>query len=102
MGGVVAQRRAYFVDGRVDAVFRINEHTRSPEPVNELLTGHELSGMLSEKDEQLHRDLLEAHDMAAASQLVSRQVENRIGTWCRSRHLEPMGGLYTPSRLLQI
>jgi len=43
----------------------------SPEPLNDFVAGHQTAVMLDEKNQQLHRILLELYDLLPTSQFVA-------------------------------
>ena len=72
---VIAQGGAQFVDGGIDPMAGINKNIPAPEPLNDFAAGHQTAPMLDEKNQQLHRILLELYDLLPTSQFVATQVQ---------------------------
>jgi hypothetical protein len=75
---IVPERPSHLSHGGVDGRVCVDEDVAAPEALEDLGSSHELSSPLGEEYEQLHRELLELLDLAAAAQLVAPKVQLHV------------------------
>ena len=73
--GGVAKRLTRFLDGRVQAVFEIDECVALPQPLAQILARDEFAWVFEQRDEDLSWMLLEADRCPVVVQLTGRSIE---------------------------
>jgi len=73
---MVAQRAADLVNGKIDAVFKINESGLAPKASLNLFASHQASGTLHEKQEEAERLGLQFHEHACLAEFPRGRVQH--------------------------
>jgi hypothetical protein len=91
MIGILMQGYADFADGGIDAVFGINKHVFSPQPLHDLLASDDTSILFGQQNEQFHGDVFELHNAAVAPQLEAGAVDLELAKVKKGRghHIPP-------------
>jgi hypothetical protein len=63
----IAQRPPNLPDDGIDACLHVNEHVLAPQLLDDVVSADELTSMLDQQDEQIHRPPLESDRAALAA-----------------------------------
>src|SRR5262245_13386096 len=92
--GGIAERVAESLDGGIDPVALFNHRPVGPKPFADLLTEHNLSGMLKQHRQQSERLFLQPHLLAATAQFCRAEVEFELSKPYLARSPERASGCH--------
>src|SRR5262249_8152032 len=73
-------------DRTVDAAVGIDKYVPAPQLVDDLVAGDQLSALLDEKNQQVHRLTLELYPLSIHGQLVAGDIKARFARLDLQRH----------------
>ena len=78
MDGVIVKDLADLPDGGVDAVVGVEKDVFAPDPLHNLIPGHQLATILNKEAEEVGRDALELEYLARLFQFETAEIEFEI------------------------
>ena len=78
MGGVIVKHLANLPDGGVDTVVGVEKDVFAPDPLHNLISGHQLATVLDKEAKKVGRNAFELEHLAGLFQFEGAEIEFEI------------------------